>query len=285
MKRIIVKNSVNDEISSQLVCFYNSFKELSKKEKVEFDLSEIKFFHPFLILPIFSYIKHTKSVYTLNNKSNTNLYLETINFPTGVSSLTEFEHVIQLTKSYIPISVLKKEKQIERSHLESCLQDMIYKIIGEVPHTKDAVLYPIMELVGNIFHHSKEDEGYIFGQFYPNKNFLDICIVDNGRGLAKTYDDELNLKLTDIEAIKNVISGLSTKKEKERGYGVWTSKDVVCKAMNGTFVIVSGSSAFIAKENKQNFLELPNFYWQGVVIVYRIPKPVGPVNIYSYIGS
>lgn len=285
MKKIIVKNPKNDDLISQLVVFYESFKGLSKKEQVDFDLSDINFFHPFLILTIASYINYTKSVYDFNENNSINSYLKTINFPQGISSLTDLQQAIQITKNYVPISILKKDNRVERSRLETCFQDMIYKIIGEVPKTKDAVVYPIMELVGNIFHHSEEKQGYIFGQFYSNKNFLDICIVDNGRGLTKTYNDELGLKLNDTESIAKVLSGLSTKKERERGYGVRTSKDIVCKAMNGTFIILSGSSAFISKADKERFIELPNFYWQGVVIAYRILKPIGPVNIYPYVGD
>jgi hypothetical protein len=285
MRKIIVNNPKNDDLVNQLVCFYESFKNLSKNEKVEFDLSKIKWFSPFLILPLTSYINKTKSSYILGLDQSVNSYLDAIRFPLGINSLTEFSSAVQQTKNYVPISVLEKDQVLKRNKLENCFQDMIYKIAGEIKGAKNAVIYPIMELVANIFHHSKENKGYVFGQFYPNKNYLDICIIDTGRGVAKTYADELNLIITDKEAITKVMNGVSTKKERERGYGVRTSKDVVCKSMKGTFIFLSGSSVFIAKNNKEKFVDLPEFNWQGVIIAYRIPKPAGEVDIYPFIGD
>ena len=78
---------------------------------------------------------------------------------------------------------------------------MIYNVLGSVSGAKNAVYYPITELVTNIFDHSKQNKGFIFGQFYPKKNYLDICIVDCGRGLAKTYEEEKGLKLSDSDSI------------------------------------------------------------------------------------
>ena len=67
---------------------------------------------------------------------------------------------------------------------------MVYKILGSISGAQNAVHYPITEIVTNIFDHSQQDQGFIFGQFYPKKNYLDICIVDCGRGLSKAYADE-----------------------------------------------------------------------------------------------
>ncbi len=285
MRKIIVNNPKNDDLVSQLVSFYESFKNLSKNEKVEFDLSKIKWFSPFLMLALTSYINKTNSSYILGLDKNINSYLDALRFPLGINSLTEFSSVVKQTKNYVPISILEKDHVLERNRLENCFQDMIFKIAGEVNGAKNAVIYPIMELVANIFHHSKENKGYIFGHFYPNKNYLDICIIDTGRGVAKAYEDELGLIITDEEAITKVMNGVSTKKERERGYGVRTSKDVVCKSMRGTFIFVSGSSVFVAKNNKEKFVDMPEFYWQGVIIAYRIPKPTGEIDIYPYMGD
>ena len=147
----------------------------------------------------------------------------------------------------------------------------------------NAIYYPIEELVGNIFEHSKSDEGFIFGQYYPNKEYLDICIVDNGRGLKGSYEEEKSLNLTDEEAIRKVMSGYSVKSNVERGYGVWTSKKVVCEGLGGSFILLSGSAALISHQAKDRVVELPDFYWQGVIIAYRIPKPKEPFNISKYV--
>ena len=138
-------------------------------------------------------------------------------------------------------------------------------------------------MVTNIFEHSEKDEGFIFGQWYPGKNYLDICIVDCGRGLARSYQDEQGLTLSDEEAITYVMKGRSTKSNKERGYGVRTSKQVVCLGLKGEFVLLTGAAALVTTENKEKLAALPGFYWQGTIIAYRIPKPTRSVDISPYL--
>ena len=157
-------------------------------------------------------------------------------------------------------------------------------MLGSIPGAQNAVCYPIAELVTNIFEHSKKDTGFIFGQFYPNKNYLDICIVDCGRGFSGAYREEKGLKLSDSSAISEVMKGNSVKPEKERGYGIWTSKRIICDALDGGgFIMISGSAGLISENKRENLVSFPNFYWQGVIIAYRIPVPRGPVDISSFI--
>lgn len=160
---------------------------------------------------------------------------------------------------------------------------MVYKIIGSVPGVQNAVYYPISELMANIFEHSLQDFGFIFGQFYPKKNYLDICIVDCGRGLKMTYRQERGLEVSDEEAIIEAMKGCSTKPDKERGYGLRTSKGVVCECLGGEFILISGSAALISRQKSERLVSLPKFYWQGVIVSYRMPKPKSPVDISSYL--
>jgi hypothetical protein len=210
-------------------------------------------------------------------------YLDTIHFPTGTNSATEFEKIVQITKTYVPISTLERERGVERENLESMFSGLVYKLLGSIPGVKNAVYYPIAELVTNIFEHSKDNVGFVFGQYYPNKEYLDICIVDTGRGLAQAYKDEMNLELTDGESIEEVLKGHSTKSQVERGYGVRTSKKVVCQALGGQFVIVSGSAALVSSEMSEKLVSLTDFYWQGVIVAYRIPKPKGEIDISHFL--
>jgi len=161
---------------------------------------------------------------------------------------------------------------------------MLLYTVGNVSGAQNAVCYPIAELITNIFEHSKKESGFIFGQFYPDKNYLDICIVDCGRGFAKTYKEEKELKLSDAEAITEAMKGNSVKKDKERGYGIRTSKEVICKALRGGgFILISGSSALVSTGQGEKLVALSDFYWQGTIIAYRIPKPTGSIDISPYI--
>jgi hypothetical protein len=186
--------------------------------------------------------------------------------------------------NYIPIAVLKRgDSSREKERVESCFLEMIYKILKPTIAAKNAVYYPLTELVTNIFEHSKVGEGYVFAQYYPKKNFLDLCIVDCGRGLARAYKEENGLDFADQEALKQVLMGHSTKSDVERGYGVRTSKRVVCEGLGGGFILLSGDSALFSSRNKEKIISLPKFYWQGVIISYRIPQPTKPVDITQYL--
>lgn len=77
--------------------------------------------------------------------------------------------------------------------------------------------------------------------------------------------------------------GNSVKPGKERGYGVRTSRNIVCDCLNGNFALLSGSVALVSKKDSNKIVNLNNFYWQGVIVAYRIPKPIKPIDIMPYL--
>lgn len=285
MRDVSVPKLKSIALVSQLGSLYETFKNASPNEDLNFDLNQLTFTCPLLTLPICSYLKTTKSTHSIGNSSEIKSYLDVIEFPNGVNSVSEFSAQTQKEKNYIPISILHREKPVERERLESLFENMVYKTIDKsgVEGIGNVIYYPISELVANIFDHSKDDKGFVFGQFYQKLNFLDICIVDRGRGLATAYKQEKNLDLSDEAAIIEAVKGNSTKPDKERGYGVRTSKRVVCEALGGEFIIVSGSNALVSSGKRERIVSLPGFSWQGVIIAYRIPAPKHPIDISPYL--
>lgn len=282
MEKTILQQPKTSTLLNQLVSLYSALKD-KKGQQLEFDFSRLKWACPLLILPISVYINSTKSKSNFE-KSAISSYLNIISFPKGVNNVSEVQKIIQSTKSYIPISFLRKDNKIERERLEASFAKLVYKNLNTtIEGTKNAIYYPISELVTNIFEHSNQNEGYIFGQFYPNKNYLDICIVDRGRGLRKTYKEDKDFNLSDSDAIIEVLKGNSTKPDKERGYGVWTSKKVICEGLGGSFVLISGSAALVSSNKEDKLFSLPNFNWEGVIVAYRIPKPDKPFDISPYV--
>jgi len=53
--------------------------------------------------------------------------------------------------------------------------------------------------------------------------------------------------------------------------------------LGGGFVLLSGSAVFISSGKREMIAQLDNFYWQGVVIAYRMPKPEKPIDIHEFI--
>lgn len=279
MKVIKVVNPKNDSLFQQLVAFYSIFKNIPPNETINFDLSQLQWAFPLLILPISAHIQNTKSKFIVPKSSQVASYLSAIRFPEAVSSVLEFQKML----SYIPLSILKRDNPKERGKIESCFAEMVYKVLKPTVAAQNAIYYPLTELVTNIFEHSKEDIGYLFGQYYPKKEFLDLCIIDKGRGLARSYKEEKNLNLTDKEAIKQVLMGRSTKPDLERGYGIRTSKRIICEGLGGSFILLSGEYALFSSKKQEKMIFLPKFYWQGVVISYHIPRPKRPINITLYL--
>lgn len=282
MRKIIVPNPPNGSLIAQLSSLHKTFLGAEVGEKLDFDLSGISWGCPLLILPISAYINDTGSSFTMSEDSKPKSYLDTIKFPGGINSVSSFEALVQKQKTYIPISLLQKENK-NKERLETMFSQMIYKTLVAAEGTQSAIYYPMSELVGNIFEHSGKDEGYIFGQFYKTKDYLDICIVDCGRGLAGSYKEKVGLVFSDEEAILEVLRGHSTKSDVERGYGIRSSKRIVCEALGGGFILISGSSALVSIRDSQKLVDLPNFGWHGLIVSYRIPRPKLPVDISPYL--
>jgi len=283
MKNIPILDPKNDNLIQQFGILYSIFTNVGEKEKIHFDLSKTRWLCPIIILPVAAYIAKTNSTFAQSKNETAKAYLNAIRFPKGISSASEFEKYVQETKTYVPISILRRDKGVERENLESMFSGLMYRILGSVSGAQNAVYYPIAELVTNIFEHSKDDVGFIFGQYYPKKEYLDICIADTGRGLAQAYKDETGLELTDGQAIEEVLKGHSTKSQQERGYGIRTSKKVVCEGLDGNFIIASGASALVASQSSEKLVSLPDFYWHGVIVAYRIPKPKGGIDISGFL--
>lgn len=232
MKHVLINNPKNDDLVQQFGMLYSVLKDSKFGDEINFDLSNTHWLCPIIILPIAAYIVKTGSVYVKSQDQTVNNYLNNISFPKGINSATEFGRVTQVTKTYVPISVLERDKGSERENLESMFSELVYKLLGSIPGAKNVVYYPIAELVTNIFEHSKGTVGFVFGQYYPSKEYLDICIVDTGRGLARAYKEEMNLDLTDGESIEEVLKGHSTKSQVERGYGI-AKNSYPCRIFTG----------------------------------------------------
>ncbi len=278
MQRVLVAKPKSDSLASQLVALAITLERIKDPNAI-FDFQDISWAFPLLILPIAIHLHETRSQ-SDSCRPSVETYLQTIKFPHGVSSVNGLPHNHE---TYIPIGHLIDDDVVGKEKLSSMFDMLIYQALSSVPGSRDAVYYPISELVTNIFEHSQKNDGWIFAQKYPRKDHLDICIADHGRGLAQAYREEKGLTYTDRESIEQAIMGHSTKSEIERGYGLRTSKRVVCEGMNGSFILISGNSALIQIGTEERIVQLPGSGWKGVIVSYRIPKPTGPVDIYRYL--
>jgi len=278
MREVTVFAPSGSSFLAQLRTLCDVFRNISPDEPVTFNMRYLTWAYPLVILPIASHINDAGGEYHLPMNPNVRDYLSFVRFPDGVTSPSE----VALSRTYFPICTLLRYSE-DRSKLESAFVDMIFKVLPDHSSVRAAVHYPLAEFIDNIFEHSRSDRGYIFAQYYPTKNYLDMCVVDRGRGFAKTYKEERNYDLDDIKAMKHALRGVSTKPESMRGKGIKTSRKVVCNALKGEIMLVSGSAAFHGRHEEGIIYELENFYWKGVIVTFRIPKPKGDVRIHRYL--
>lgn len=273
MNGIIIDNPCTKSFSSQFASFFNVFSKVKLGDANHFDLSQIEEIFPLLILPLAVYIHDTNSSFELPVDKKV---IEQYSFPDG-------DRAVNIKKEVrFPILYLSNSGDIkQRDELISQYIDMIFKKLSF--ESKNILSYPISEFINNIFEHSKKNEGWIFAKIDKTTKFIDICIVDSGRGLKMSYQEEENIRLSHLDAIGEVMLGHSTKKDKDRGYGVWTSKRLICKGLKGNFLLMSGNAILIAEGMDEKVLELDKDIWNGVVLAYRIPIKVEGVSLYDYV--
>ena len=210
MKNIIVNQPKSDKMVDQLASLYYALIQLDKNEAANFDLSQLNFVGSLLLTTLASYVKDTDSDYISPDNVDLRSYLKTIAFPNCLKTISS----IQKRKNYLPLSLIEKSNNPnEKEEILNCFYNLIYKLTGEIPKTQNALIYPISELVNNIFEHSKKKQGVISGQTFPKKNFLEISIVDRGRGISASYKEALNKEYTDEMALKQSMLGQSSKSD------------------------------------------------------------------------
>lgn len=255
----------------------------------QFDFSECKFFNPFLLGGITSIYnneiqKGNDTGIIFPTSLSVKDYLDTIHFPNGFpynpneienfkASLSPFH-----SKSYIPVIFFPATKTGNNSSIREQILSAVNSILKEQLKLSGGVLqalyYMIDELTQNIADHSNCDKGLVFAQFYPSKNYMDICISDNGIGLLQGYINSGKYKVeSDKEAVSLAVTGKSTKDLPEsRGFGLSTSRKMLVNGLKGKFLLWSGSSMFIQTVENEEILSLEDeFRFQGCLIALRIP--------------
>lgn len=280
MKTVLIPKSKSESFVHQLECFYKIFKNLPTNNKVSFDLSHIDWGTPLVLLPIAAYLHETNSNYISPSSKKVKEYLESIKFPQGVRTLS----ALQNSKSFVPISLIESAKGVEtQSEILYSFLNLIHKVANRSQLTKSAFFYSPTELINNIFEHSGKNYGLVFAQTYSSKGYLDICIVDTGRGLAKSFEGKNGGRISDCLAIQMAMSGESTKPGTDRGFGLRTSKKMICKGFNGEFTLISGNACLLSNNPEDKLFQLPGINWQGVILAARLPFPKAPVEYLKYI--
>ena len=275
MNKIVIENPTGASFSAQLSALYQTLTKIDQNNDNLFDLSNAKApFYPLILLPLGVYINDSKSECVLPSEGNS--LITEVMFPKGT------DHNENFSQKVLPIVHLTNHSDIKSRDQLIC--DFIEALkLNTKELDSNSLFYPITELLNNVFEHSKKDEGWVFAIVDKKNKFIDVCIVDSGRGLRRSYIEEENLNISHLEAIGQAMTGHSTKKDKDRGYGLFTTKNIICKGLLGNFLVITGNAVLIAEGGDEKVIELDRNIWNGVVLAYRIPLVKKKINIYDYL--
>lgn len=283
-----VSDNFGDPIS-KFLDILSIINTLGNQTPTQFDFSDCKFFSPFLLAGLASICQTN-----LNNGNEINIippssnsikeYLNTICFPIGITynpnEIDKFQTLLAPyhTKNYIPLIFFPATNTGNNSNVREKILSAVNSILKAQLKLGGGVLqaiyYLIDELTQNITDHSQCNNGIVFAQFYPSKNYIDICIVDNGIGLLQGYINSGKYDVaSDEDAVNLAVRGKSTKDLPEsRGFGLSTSRKMLVEGLKGKFLLFSGSAMFIQTVEKQEIASFEGKYkFNGCYVALRIP--------------
>lgn len=274
----------------------------SEEQEIIIDFSKTKWLNPFYLAGLTCVINRLNfngKRFQINYHDNhhINSYLDTIQFTKSFNTESEADNNPQITfdsfrnKTYVPITSFKTgsetEKTIERERILTAISQLLKNQLRFSETDAQPMKYFLSELTDNINEHSKTDRGYVFAQFYPNSNFLDLCICDGGQGIMQSYLNNPTFNPRDEEeAIRFAMFGKSTKNRPEaRGFGITTTRNMLVNGLRGKIFIWSGATTFIQTTNKEAIVNISGAgFFQGTFIAIRIPTIISSnFNFYQYI--
>jgi hypothetical protein len=243
------------------------------KENKILSLEDATWFCPTTLLPLGDFLSALdKSKYILPKNIGVKNYVSTI--------LEKHVEPHKVDGTYIPIM---KASKFDQTHSE-IICDLISKNMGI--NEKTSVKLAVGELLDNVDQHSRCTSASFIAQRYEKMRFVEVSIFDNGITIPGSFRNSGKYgELTDSDALKKAIGGMSTKPEDTRGHGLPTFISVLTGALKGEALIVSGDSAYyIESNNNEKLYNLDKKDGlSGTLIGMRIPLPMKKADVYDYI--
>lgn len=259
------KTGNSDDLLEQLKAVLRAYETFSQTSDRTLDLSNLRWAPPLEILPLAVLIEQFNLTYTQPKNASCQGYLGHIAFPKGQIGVT------LTTNNHIPILKFKTgvTDTFGRTKLEEQIVNLFTKFVGVHPGVMDGIAYSISEMFDNVEEHAQVDYAYIQAQYYPNKQFLDICILDTGISIPGAYKAHGITFSDDVDALNKALTGISTKGD-ERGTGLRSVLASVRDSFGGEAILISGKAmAQVQPGNKAKVIELP-LSWSGTLVLLRI---------------
>jgi len=186
----------------------------------------------------------------------------------------------QNERTYIQIAKLNPKNMREIDVLNEII-NLLSKHYGGL----DPLFYLLTEFTTNIYDHSRFSRAFVMAQEYPKKEFIEICVYDNGISIPKCFENHGYEFGSDANSIYEAINAKSTRYgEKGRGYGINTSAQMVTDGFNGELFIASRKGAIHLNRDKITAYKCDRAYeLEGTLVSMRLPKVL--INHRNYINS
>ena len=251
-------------------------KDVSFKN-IELDFRKTKFICPHDILLtvqtaiyIHKFNPSAKISLITEAESKTKKYIDDV----GVIDFCNKNHIQSQTIEFIKSQTAMPIRRIDQAHIEEyTLRTLHY--LSQFCHKKDLTILSvgIKEAINNVHDHSQSEIGaYIFCQYFPKTNEINVCVSDMGIGIpanVKKYlsDDDYS----DKECIKWAIGQNNTTKStpQNAGRGLTNIVDFV-RANKGFLQVISGDGKYVLRDEKEIFTKntIDNFI--GTLIEFNI---------------
>lgn len=154
-------------------------------------------------------------------------------------------------------------------------------------NNREAYLYLLSELTGNIYEHASADHAYVMAQYYPAKGLIEASFMDDGvtiQGSLEQGRRNSYLRSDPNAALLDALNGVSAKSDGRRGYGLRTSVSIAT-ALGGEVLIVSGRGAIVAQpgRNLSPYRLREDQALHGTLISVRLSEGDKKINLYDHL--
>ena len=236
-------------------------------EKITFDLSKLKFVTPSGLCYLIASIQTLTNIIgkenfeiIMPNNNSTNNYLTRMNFLETLG--LKDDNYINKNDCSNRLIELQKISMTDRCDWQ-ITENLTNVLESQLPVNNQGILkavsYAIGEIVDNTLRHSQSPiGGYICAQTYPNKNKLEICIIDCGIGIVESlkvendvHKEKISKFKSDSEFIQYSIEKGVTSKTQQKfgetghsGEGLFFTSEFI-KENNGRMKVISDNGMLL----------------------------------------
>lgn len=258
-----LKNAVNDNIHLDIPFAFGNFIDAEVFVIINSIVNELR-----------SVGKSVTISIDVNQNSNILNYASRINFfkHLGIAFDETFERHPAKGK-FVEITHLPSNNYV----LDDNLIDVFTNNFSLSTEALNSLIFVFDELMCNVTLHSQsQNGGYYFCQKYPNRNTVEIIIVDSGIGIAKSLNKAFS-NYNEPKCLEECIKYEVTCGN-GRGHGLFFIAELI-RRNKGSLTLLSGESHLLIDKGHQKLSN--NAYWDGTIVkcVFKLNNPLPIENL------